>query len=539
MGVLVGALIISGISYALWNTTKEQTSINKISSGCLKLEVTEGTSIDIANAYQTPDSEGLKQDGYNFTINNNCNHEEYVEVNLDIKKNNTLDAKNIRATLLYKDNKIIEPNNLNNLLDRETTNKDYNIGKHLTTVRINANKSKTLNLKIWLDENTSFNELQQNNTFESKIEIDSIKRENILASDYVRIISEENNQLAYDETIDNNLRYIGKDPNNYVDFNGEKWRVIGVMNNIDDGTGKKESRVKLIRAESLPGAYSWDYKQPGVGSSISNNGSNDWSDSQLMMMLNPVDIVEAGWKATGKNYTIDNEGYVLDNNKVKIYKGVGSYYNGTNGYKPAQTTPSKFTEESVDFSTKGLTTESKNLIDKAKYNLGGPNNTADSEYYYRTLTAVQYYKTERSKNVYIGRPTEWTGYIGLMYPSDYGFGTSGDESIIAPSQDNIKGRAACLLEPLYKWGTGQTGSQDDWHGCRGNSWLDDHGNHQWFISPDAGLAYDVMYLCNDGSVCDFYANSNYNQVRPVLYLKSDVKILGGNGSKENAFKLSL
>ena len=49
----------------------------------------------------------------------------------------------------------------------------------------------------------------------------------------------ETDELKFDGTADNNLRYIGADPNNYVSFNNELWRIIGVFNNIDDGTGKK------------------------------------------------------------------------------------------------------------------------------------------------------------------------------------------------------------------------------------------------------------------------------------------------------------
>ena len=51
--------------------------------------------------------------------------------------------------------------------------------------------------------------------------------------------------LAYDGTSDNNLRYVGKNPCNYVKIDNEYWRIIGLMNNIDDGTGKKETRIKL------------------------------------------------------------------------------------------------------------------------------------------------------------------------------------------------------------------------------------------------------------------------------------------------------
>jgi len=53
---------------------------------------------------------------------------------------------------------------------------------------------------------------------------------------YSSYLDQEN--LLYDETIDNNLRYVGASPNNYVLFNDELWRVIGVMNNVEDESGE-------------------------------------------------------------------------------------------------------------------------------------------------------------------------------------------------------------------------------------------------------------------------------------------------------------
>jgi hypothetical protein len=91
-------------------------------------------------------------------------------------------------------------------------------------------------------------------------------------------------------------RYIGASPNNYIDFNNETWRIIGVFP-VDDGTGNYEQRIKIIRDSSL-GAYSWDSKKNGVGSSTNNYGSNDWTDSQLMMMLNPSKYVKSGYTIT-------------------------------------------------------------------------------------------------------------------------------------------------------------------------------------------------------------------------------------------------
>ena len=85
----------------------------------------------------------------------------------------------------------------------------------------------------------------------------------------------ETDELKYDGTNDNNLRYVGVDPNNYVSFNNELWRIIGVMNNIDDGTGKLESRLKLVRSENYSSDLAWD-----------TNNSADWSKASLNTELN-------------------------------------------------------------------------------------------------------------------------------------------------------------------------------------------------------------------------------------------------------------
>ena len=78
--------------------------------------------------------------------------------------------------------------------------------------------------------------------------------------------------LAYDDTEDKNLRYIGNSPKNYVYFNCtdpnntktcEKWRIIGAMNNIEDSEGEKSVHLKIMRSESIQysssiKSLSWD-----------------------------------------------------------------------------------------------------------------------------------------------------------------------------------------------------------------------------------------------------------------------------------------
>ena len=62
----------------------------------------------------------------------------------------------------------------------------------------------------------------------------------ITAVEYINGLYEyygDSYNLKIDNTKDQNVRYYGSDPNNYVSFNNELWRIIGVFN--DNVTSKK------------------------------------------------------------------------------------------------------------------------------------------------------------------------------------------------------------------------------------------------------------------------------------------------------------
>ena len=117
-------------------------------------------------------------------------------------------------------------------------------------------------------------------------------------------------------------RYIGSSPNNYITYNDEVWRIIGVF----------DGRIKIIKDTSI-GSMSWDYKKSGVGSSIADYGSNDWSDSQLMYMLNPTSYkLKDGYSSDG-TYIYDGSGniiYQLGCKPASIASGATSYSCTTN-----------------------------------------------------------------------------------------------------------------------------------------------------------------------------------------------------------------
>ena len=286
---------------------------------------------------------------------------------------------------------------------------------------------------------------------------------------------------------DNNIRYIGANPNNYVYFNCsdynnqsdstcEKWRIIGVFKNMTKSDGTKEDLVKIVKDDRLGNVgFSWDYKKNGVGTSTTDNGSNDWTDSQLMMMLNPTDYLKSG-------YTIDNN-IVKDSKGQAIYQNMGSYYNGTSGCKPAAiASGADFTCTSIDFTSTGLKNDStRNAIESVVWNLGG---TASYNSASNGL-ASHWYGYERGTTVYSGHETTWTGKVGLMYPSDYGYATAGGATT---------NRAACLAKELYNWDG--SGVSD----CKNNDYLYKSSYYQWTLAPGSSYAYDVFSVYA-GGVC--------------------------------------
>ncbi len=298
------------------------------------------------------------------------------------------------------------------------------------------------------------------------------------AVEYVESLLPSNPETMNNDDPDGNVRYMGADPNNYVSFNDELWRIIGVFDVASTNGGTTEKRLKIIRDESI-GSYSWDNKPSGTGSSTSNYGSNDWTDSTLMEVLNN-----------------------------------GAYWNRTSGTCPSG---SNGATTSCNFSSTGLTEEAKNLIGDAVWNLGGTASYTSAS----TGLASHFYGYERGTTVYSGRPTYWIGKIGLMYPSDYGYATSGGTTT---------NRASCLAKEMYNW---VSSSYSD---CKNNDYLYNSSSTQWTMTPRSSSSNYVFYVNNN-------ARLNYNiayfgyAVLPTAYLKSSVLITGGDGTSENPYKL--
>ncbi len=482
IGICLIISLVLGISYSLWSLRVTQTDSNSVVADCFNITFTESNNILLQNTYPIHDEDGMQLEPYTFTVKNNCSSYADYEVQLEILNTSTLDEQYLK--IMVDDN---EPVLMNTLEVSEPKESNTKIAYTLDKGFIDKNEEKTYNLRVWLaDFVTTETDGVQNSKWSAKVTLKASYRNNEptyceLNPDIAtcKILAKgETNELKYDNTTDNNLRYVGADPNNYVSFNNELWRIIGVMNNIDDGTGKKETRLKLIRNESI-GKYSWDNKAAGIGSSASANGSSDWTDSTLQIMLNE-----------------------------------GAYWNRTAGDCPygknGATTP-------CDFMNIGLTNEAKEMLDNTKWNLGGISTNS-------TTITSNFYDIERGVNVYNGRNNYWIGQIGLMYPSDYGYATSGGTSIT---------RETCLSKELYNW--------DDslYNECKNNNWLYKNSVTEWLLTSEIATSYNVYTIGSAGRVRSSGAYNTFNLIYPTLYLKSNIRIISGDGSTSNPYQLSL
>ena len=260
---------------------------------------------------------------------------------------------------------------------------------------------------------------------------------------------------------ENGYRYEGKNPNNYIRFNNELWRIIGVFDNASHGVSG-QNLVKIIRANSI-GGLSWD--------NTLSFGANDWTASSLMNLLN------------------------------------GAYYNAQNGtggeycYGSPITTPGN-----CDYTESGINDTYRPMIENVTWYLGGHSSAS--------ATAEAFYGYERGDIVYSGRPTSTTGYIGLMYPSDYGY------SVLASSCARTTNLGS------YNKAT-----------CAGQSWLYGQG-YEWTITPNSSLSTTVFYLSN-APLSDSASASAGHSVRPVLYLDSSVYVYDGNGSISDPYIIGM
>ena len=266
-----------------------------------------------------------------------------------------------------------------------------------------SEKGKTINGKIIINKEfktmtQSITELYANNDKDANgITLDGLQKDGTGAYNIqnvsttnekynVKLLGNIPNNIIADTETDayDNIRYVGANPNNYLSFNGETWRIIGVFNVYNNDTQKTEKLVKIIRNDSL-GNYSWDTSASSINRGL---GINEWRQAKLMIEL--------------------NTDYINTSQTV----GTTTWYNGNINSKSG----------SYDYKN-NIKSRYIDKIANVRWNLGG---------YDSFSTVKNHYVAERG-TTHISNPSDgvkrtdyWDGKVGLMYPSDYGYASTDD-----------------------------------------------------------------------------------------------------------------
>ena len=285
---------------------------------------------------------------------------------------------------------------------------------------------------------------------------------------YLRNYYYDNNLTVYFEkassydSFDTGYRYQGRNPNNYVAFNNELWRIIGVFDASSHGQSG-QNLVKIIRDESLGGV------------SFDTNSALNWSSTKLYHLLNDQYY---DWE-TNKDGAVNNC-YV-----------------------------SSSVKKTCDYSYIGIKDGYRGMIANVTWYLGGGGKSG-----YTTYTPYFIYSYERDNNaVYSGKSASATGYIGLMYESDYLLSVSSADC----SRSN-------------------THTQASQSACRTNKWLYSYSN-EYTITPKSDTNTNVWYITN--GTMSSNPNSNGWIVRPTLYLSSSVYKVSGTGTISDPYIIGM
>ena len=302
----------------------------------------------------------------------------------------------------------------------------------------------------------------------------------------VKFLNSPDDNVLADIEIDSydNIRFTGANPNNYVSFNNEIWRIIGLFSNVitvdENGNEQRERLIKIVRDNSL-GNYSWDTSDESINS---GKGINEWSQAKLMYELN-CDGDESSEYCNAEVGITD--GYLSDKTS-----GTANWYNNA---KNVQTGTYNYSNN--------IKADYKDRIANVRWYIGGI-----SSY---TLTPINAY-TEEHGNTFVSNPddeverkTSWDGKVGLVYASDYGF---------------ISTNEACRNTSLRS--------------CNTNNWLFTSKRIFRMLSATSTDSYSVLSATTQVPTVFLEASSAY-AVYPTIYLKSDTVIASGTGTSADPY----
>lgn len=350
-----------------------------------------------------------------------------------------------------------------------------------------ATESKTFQVKVYWDANVDFNETNMSKeieitlTYEQSddgVPVGPIPSDGVdMGGQNVELVT-SGDGLYEDQYEDGRYVYRGSEPNNYIQFNNELWRIIAKET---DGT------YKIIRDEILP--QNANYTPMAYDVENHRLTENNTYCTNPQWGCGVFAAVSGTFQKPDGKYS----GTVTEDSSIKEYLN-NTYYPTLNGTAKTQVQSHTFNIGSVQFlDVSGNDSIQKNIAGEKMY--------------------------------------QWTGNVGLVNVSDLLRAstniacTSATDEMNAVMQEVLKetcGSYLTTMSPINE----ELGGIGYWTMNAFSAESDDSSDGVWyaaFFQGVGGFGGDHAYF--DGII----------GARPVLYLKSDIEITGGDGTKGNPF----
>ena len=499
VGIIILVLALIGSTYAYYRYVFANVNVDTITRG-LDYYITYAKGTDITNKVLEPSTDYTGGNSVTVTLYKKDNsYDIYGHIYLNVTSiGTTLSNSSALRYVVTDGTNIVTKGDLKGVTASSKIPLAVNIPLNTT--------STEYTVYLWFNDNISEETSSEGQTISASVsceasmkKINDINYSNTAAYRISKLYANSTktpvslNSVTYQYDTTNNLmedtagniRYYGASPNNYIYFNCsdynnqtsstcETWRIIGVF----------DGKVKIMRG-SVIGAYSWDSSASDINS---GNGVNEWSQADLMKLL--------------------NGGYETET------VGGSLYWNAKSGtcYKDIK----NFTG-SCNFTSTGLKNpETRNLIAETTNYTRGHDNS-------KIFVDAMYDKERVSGTVITGvtptRTLTWTGKVAIPYPSDYGY--AADLSL--------------CQKTLYDY---------DNSTCTANNWMknivtNNGGNEGWLLTPNSGSAYFAWRVDSSGGVYGVGTAYLAGGVAPVLSLTSELGIRSGSGESSSPYQLSV
>lgn len=533
LGVILFILLVSGLTYAILNWRSSNITIAG-NSECLEVDSVKGSNITGSDLLLLDESEIINNNRITITsgmvvtnitakLKSSCKLDGYLTINLKTTTLNSgfTSSGNSTGALKYV-LASYNPSIYTTVSTSALSDKTFDIietGSITSTgtlkikeVQLSNNPTLGYIVIFYIDGDKANNDIGSNSTsFKTSIEASitqgyvpttgQITTSTVLATQITNLYNEGTNTIIPSEygnyqynvnsnltkDLNNNIRYYGTDPNNYIYFNCsdyskqssstcEIWRIIGVF----------DGKIKLIKNDSI-GLNIWN--RPDNVDSSTDFTKSVWPTASLMKLLNP-------------GYESETIGGSL-------------YYNSKSG--ECYDNDNSSGKHLCDFTSTGIkNAATRSLISDTNYTL--PMIYQDG----RSGEPNIIYKVENE--YYDGSTYEtWTGKIAIPYASDFAYATDLN---------------MCKDVSTFK-------SPNPYVICRSYNWLANNGNSLWFINHFSNAG------CPGGTPCHAVSSLDYNgefkikyveysdYVYPVLYLNTGTAVVAGNGTIVSPYQISV